>query len=252
MTSKDFYETLAPFYHLVYQDWHHSIQRQAAQLDTLIKEQWGDDIQTILDVACGIGTQALGLAHLNYHIVASDLSPAAVERAKQEAQKRGLEITFSVADMRQAYTHHQKQFDLVIACDNAVPHLLTDEDFLHAFQQFFYCTRPGGGIIITVRDYDKVERSGVHFEPEGVRFENGQRYILFQVWEFEGEIYEISLYVVKDEGGQDCQTQVMRGHYYAIGTDKVMKLLTQAGYDQVKRLDDVFFQPVIIGKKQPA
>jgi SAM-dependent methyltransferase len=250
MTSKDFYEKLAPFYHLVYQDWPQSIQRQAAQLNTLIKAQWGDDIQTILDVACGIGTQALGLAQLNYQVVASDLSPAAVERAKQEARKRGLDITFSVADMRQAYTHHQQQVDVVIACDNAVPHLLTDEDILQAFQQFFHCTRPGGGVIITVRDYDKEERSGMHLKPEGVRFENGQRYILFQVWEFEGDIYEISLYVVKDEGGQECQTQVMRGQYYAIGTDKLMNLMTQAGYEQVKRLDGVFFQPVIIGKKQ--
>lgn len=89
----------------------------------------------------------------------------------------------------------------------------------------------------------------MHFEPEGVRFENGQRYVLFQVWEFEGDIYEISLYVVKDEGGPDCQTQVMRGHYYAIGSDKLMRLLTQAGYEQVERLDGVFFQPVIMGKK---
>lgn len=249
MTNKDFYETLAPFYHLVYQDWPQSIQRQAAQLNSLIKAQWGDDIQTILDVACGIGTQALGLASLNYHVVASDVSPTAVERAKQEARQRGLEITFSVADMRQTYTHQQQQFDLVIACDNAVPHLLTDADIWQAFQQFYQCTRPGGGVIITVRDYDKVDRRGVHFEPEGVRIENGQRYILFQVWEFEGDIYEISLYVVKDEGGPDCQTQVMRGHYYAIGTDKLMKLMEQAGYEQVERLDGVFFQPVIMGKK---
>src|SRR5262245_45763437 len=156
MTSNDFYEKLAPFYHLLYQDWQKSIERQAAQLDTIIKEHWGDNIHTILDVSCGIGTQALGLAQLNYEVVASDLTPAAVERAKQEAEKRGLKITFSVADMRQAYTHHQKQVDLVISCDNAVPHLLTEADLLQAFQQFFKCTRPGGGVILSVRDYDKV------------------------------------------------------------------------------------------------
>jgi SAM-dependent methyltransferase len=249
MTSNDFYEKLTPFYHLVYQDWHKSIQRQAAQLNTIIKEHWGDDIHTILDVSCGIGTQALGLAQLNYQVVASDLSQAAVERAKQEAEKRRLDITFSVADMRQVYTHHQQQFDLVIACDNAVPHLLTDDDILQAFQQFFKCTQTGGGVIVTVRDYDKEERTGTHLKPEGVRIEDGQRYILFQVWEFDGDIYEISMYIVKDDGGLECMTQVMRGQYYAVGTDKLMKLMEQAGYEQVKRLDDVFFQPVLIGMK---
>src|SRR5215510_6185422 len=105
--TQDLYENLTPFYHLVYQDWPKSIKRQATQLDTIIKEHWGDGIHTILDVACGIGTQALGLAQLNYQVVASDLSEAAVERAKQEAQNRGLDITFGVADMRRAYIHHQ-------------------------------------------------------------------------------------------------------------------------------------------------
>lgn len=249
MTSNDFYEKLTPFYHLVYQDWPKSIQRQSAQLNTIIKEHWGDDIHTILDVSCGIGTQALGLAQLNYHVVASDLSEVEVERAKHEAEKRGLDITFSVVDMRQAYAHHQQQVDLVISCDNAVPHLLTDDDILQAFQQFFKCTRTGGGVIITVRDYQKEERR-TQIKSEGVhRLEDGQRYILFQVWEFDGDIYEISMYIVKDEGGLECMTQVMRGQYYAIGTDKLMKLMAQAGYEQVKRLDDVFFQPVLIGLK---
>lgn len=112
---------MAPFYHLVYVDWEQAIQQQAAQLDTVIRDEWGANHQTILDVSCGIGTQALGLAQRNYQVTASDLSPVEIERAKTEAQQRGLTIPFSVADMRQAHTHHQAQFDLVIACDNAVP-----------------------------------------------------------------------------------------------------------------------------------
>lgn len=249
MTSTDLYEKLAPFYHLIYDDWEDDIQIQAAQFDSLIKQYWGADAQTILDVACGIGTQALGLAQRNYQVTASDLSPTALARARQEAEKRGLDIAFSIADMRHAYTHHQQQFDVVIAGDNAVPHLLTDEAILQALQQFFQCTRPGGGLILTVRDYDQEVRSGIQLKPEGVRIENGQRLIVFQVWAFEGDIYELSIYIVKDEGGRECETQVMRGHYYAIGIDQLMNLMAQAGYEQVTRLDDVFFQPVLIGTK---
>jgi 2-polyprenyl-3-methyl-5-hydroxy-6-metoxy-1,4-benzoquinol methylase len=133
--TKDFYDKMAPFYHLIFADWEQSIERQAVQLAQVIQENWGNKVQTILDVSCGIGTQALGLAQLNYQVTASDLSDAAVERAKQEAQKQGLTISFSVADMRQAYSHHQEQFEVVISCDNAVPHLLTDDDILQAFQQ---------------------------------------------------------------------------------------------------------------------
>src|SRR6185503_8319307 len=114
----NFYDDLAPFYHLIFADWEQSIQRQAANLNSLIKEIWGEGIRTILDVSCGIGTQALGLAQLNYQVTGSDLSTEAIERAKTEAQKRKLEIDFSVADMRRAFVHHSRQFDLVLSADN--------------------------------------------------------------------------------------------------------------------------------------
>jgi SAM-dependent methyltransferase len=248
--TKDFYDKMAPFYHLIYPDWERSIERQAAQLDQVIQENWGNEVQTILDVSCGIGTQALGLAQLKYQVTGSDLSEAAVERAKQEAQKRGAEIPFSVADMRQAYTHHQEQFEVVISCDNAVPHLLTDDDILQAFQQFFKCTQTGGGVIITVRDYQKEERR-TQIKPEGVhRLEDGQRYILFQVWEFDGDIYEMSMYVVKDDGSAGCRTQVMRAKYYAVGTTRLLELLGEAGFEEVKRVDGAFYHPLLVGTRK--
>lgn len=106
------------------------MEHQAAMLDALIREIWGDDTASILDVSCGIGTQALGLAKLGYKVTASDLSREEVERAKVEAGRRELKLDISVADMRQAFNHHRREFDLVIPCDNSVPHLLTDEDIL--------------------------------------------------------------------------------------------------------------------------
>ena len=247
--TKDFYEKMTPFYHLIYPDWERSIERQAAQLHKVIQENWGNEVQTILDVSCGIGTQALGLAHLNYQVTGSDLSETAVERAKQEAQKRWVEIPFSVADMRQVYSHHQEQFEVVISCDNAVPHLLTDDDILQAFQQFFKCTQAGGGVIVTVRDYEKEERR-TQIKPEGVRVEDGNRYILLQVWEFEGEIYEMSMYVVKDGGNAECTTQVMRAKYYAVGTTRLLALLKEAGFEDVKRVDGAYYQPVLVGTRK--
>ena len=116
MSLEQFYADFAPYYHLIYPDWDKSMARQAAQLDSVIRENWGEKVRTVLDVSCGIGTQSLGLAKLGYQVTASDLSPDEVERAKTEAVKRGLTIAFSAADMRHAFDHHRAQFDLVISC----------------------------------------------------------------------------------------------------------------------------------------
>ena len=41
----------------------------------------------------------------------------------------------------------------------------------------------------------------------------------------------------------------MRSRYYAISPKKLLGLMDDAGFAAVKRLDDVFYHPVLIGTK---
>lgn len=114
-----YYNRLAPHYKHLFLDWNTSVDRQATVLDEVIREFFGASARRVLDAACGIGTQCLGLAQLGYEVAASDISEMEIEHAKAEAAQRGLAITFGVADMRRLREHHAQTFDLVIACDNA-------------------------------------------------------------------------------------------------------------------------------------
>ncbi len=252
MTSdlKKFYAELTPLYHLIYPDWDKSIERQASMLDSIIRETWGENISSVLDVSCGIGTQSLGLAKLGYEVTASDLSSEGVERARLEAERRGLSIAFSVADMREAFGHHGRQFDLVVSCDNSLPHLLTDNDILTGLRQFRRCTRPGGGCLITIRDYEKEDLSKSQVRLYGVREEPEVRWVVLQSWDPKGQTYDLTMYFIEDRGGFECRTHVMRCTYYAIGIPRLIDLMAQAGFDDVRRLDGRFFQPVIIGTRK--
>jgi hypothetical protein len=71
----------------------------------------------------------------------------------------------------------------------------------------------------------------------------------FQVWEFHDRIYDLSMYFIEDKGGDECVTHVMRTKYYAIGTSKLINLMQEAGFRDVKRIDSKFFQPVLLGAK---
>ncbi len=249
INTNGFYTGIAPLYHLIYPDWDKSIKRQGDMIGSVIREMWGD-VHEVLDVSCGIGTQTLGLSTIGYDVTASDLSGEEIDRAKQEASERGLSVSFSVADMRQAFDHHRRQFDVVISCDNSVPHLLSDEDILNAMKQFYKCTRPGGGCIITVRDYEKEDLSIQQIKPYGIREENSIRWLLWQVWDPDPPVYDVTMYFVEDRGESTCKTYALRTTYYAICIPKIMALMQQAGFDDVLRLDDRFFQPMIIGTKK--
>lgn len=248
---RDAYGEIAGLYHLIFEDWDASIDRQAAQLDGAIKERWGDAATTVLDVSCGIGTQAIGLAKLGYAVTASDISPALIERAKTEARNRGLDIDYSVCDMREAFAHYRRSFDAVISCDNSITHLLTDEDITLALRRMYECTRPGGGCLLTVRDYDKEERGTGIVKDYGVREEDGGKYRIYQVWDFDGDIYDLSMHFVADcgESGR-TDTIVMRAKYYAVGICRLMELMREAGFTAVERFDGRFFQPVLLGDRK--
>ena len=50
--------------------------------------------------------------------------------------QRAVAIDFSLCDMRSAYAHHRRQFDVVVSCDNSITHLLNDDDLLLASGRF--------------------------------------------------------------------------------------------------------------------
>lgn len=247
--TQAFYDQLTPLYHLVYQDWPASVRHQGEQLATLMSTEWPGS-RTVLDVSCGIGTQAIGLALQGREVTASDLSAQEVERARAEATGFGVSIAWSAADMRAAHTHHGSGYDVVISCDNSLPHLLTDDEILTALKQMAACTRAGGGCLVTVRDYAREERGRNLVKPYGMRVENGRRYLIFQVWDFEGDRYDLAFYFVEEDlATREVKTHVMRSRYYAISTERLCELMREAGLANVRRLDGVYFQPVLVGTR---
>lgn len=245
-----YYNHLAPYYKYIYADWDASVQRQADALAGVIHEYFGDMVQRVLDAACGIGTQSIGLAQLGYQVTASDISPGELEQARIEAVKRELKIEFKVADMRDLSLFRRGVFDLVMACDNAIPHLLGEEEILKAFREFYRCAVPDGGCLVTIRDYEKIVRGGRRMNPRTVHETEEGKLLLFDLWEFDGDFYDFTTYAMLDKGENVVETQVIRGgRYYCVTVSQLEKLMLEAGFKNVVTLRERFFQPLILGMK---
>jgi SAM-dependent methyltransferase len=245
--TRTFYDDLADVYHLIHEDWPASVERQGEALDAVIRAHNGPT-EIIADIACGIGTQALGLAARGHRVIGSDLSPSALARLQREAAARELHIETKIDDMLELSTYADQSVDVLLACDNAVPHLLTDELISQAFRQFHRVLRPGGLCILSVRDYAAMPAVPVRFFPYGVRDVPGGRVAVFQVWEYEGQLYRLNMYFVFDVGG-NVETRVFRATYYTVSIDTLCRLLSEAGFHNVRRADDVLFQPVILAER---
>ena len=80
-TAADFLDELAPWCKLFFDDWALVADARGIALSDLIELNWPED-GPALDVACGIGTDAIGLARRGARVAASDVSVACVERAR--------------------------------------------------------------------------------------------------------------------------------------------------------------------------
>ena len=248
-----FYEDLADQYHLIFDDWDGAVRRQGAVLERLIRAEMGQEPLSVLDCSAGIGTQAIGLALRGHEVHATDVSPRAIERARREAHRFGVSMTFGVADFRTLGEQVAGAFDVVISCDNALPHLPSDEDLLLAARNIRSRLREGGLLLATIRDYDQAlrERPGarpaatmpaVFDAPEGRR-------IYFQVWEWaeDGRTYTVDLFLV-DESGGAWVTQHHETRYRAVLREELTEILHRAGFiDVAWQMPDEsgYYQPVV-------
>ena len=244
------YDEIATLYHLVYQDWNAAIAQQAAALDAIIRKHVGPPPRSILDVSCGIGTQALGLAALGHAVTASDLSSAAVERARREAAQRNLAIDFMVADMRRCAEVHGSGFDVVLSADNSIPHLLSDDAIREALGSFHQCIRPGGITILGVRDYLTEGRSSPQLVPYGFRSDGDDRYFVVQTRDWDGDFYDVAMYFIREGRGSKPATVIAgSSRYYAVPIDRLVSLLEENSFIEIQRLDGVLYRPVLVARR---
>lgn len=246
-----FYDVLASHYELIFDDWSASMQRQGKAILALLRQYLPDYLGAIcvLDASAGIGTQSLPLATLGCRVVSRDLSPASIERLRREASARRLAIDTAVADMRTVDRTIEEPADAVLAFDNSVPHLQSDEDILQAFCAFYTALRPGGVCFLSVRDYEIVPRDAESVHPYGVRWRDGIRHVPLQVWHWvDSEHYDITFYIIIDDS-QAPRILRTTARYYAVPIPRLLQLLEMAGFEACQRLDGVFYQPVLVGRR---
>ncbi len=123
--------------------------------------------QTVLDVGCGLGLQAIELARRGLRVVAMDVSLAMLARAAEEAQEAALHINFLHADMREM--DFDAAFDAVL-CLGTTFGYFDDESNAQVLGRFRQALKPGGRLMLDVVNRDHVlarQPNLIWFEGDG-------------------------------------------------------------------------------------
>ncbi|MBR6567293.1 MAG: class I SAM-dependent methyltransferase [Clostridia bacterium] len=246
-----FYDDMASQYDKLFLDWSKTTEEQALFLDSIFREKSFDKTASLLDCACGIGTQAIGLARMGYSVTASDISEGELSEARKRAQKNGVDIRFEKADFRTLSDTFKEKFDIIIAMDNALPHMLTEKDLSDAVKSIVDRIKEGGIFVASIRDYDELLMKKPPYSPPYIhKTEKGKR-ISFQTWEWEGNLYRLTQYIIDDE--ENLQISKFDCEYRATRREELTNLLLSHGCSKVEWKtpeESGFYQPVVIAEKQ--
>ena len=245
-----FYDNMASQYDKFYLDWEGTTHKEADFLNKLFKNNGYDIKSRILDCACGIGTQAIGLASLGYSISASDISGGEIAEAKRRAENNNVIIDFREADFSTLSDVFSEKFDIIIAMDNALPHMLTYETLEKAIKSIVNQMNNDGLFVASIRDYDLLLKEKPSYSaPYIYKTDKGQR-VLFQTWDWIGENYKFIQYIIDDE--ESTKIRKFECEYRATRREEITKLLYSNGCREVQwELPEKtgFYQPIVIAKK---
>ena len=247
---QSFYDKMASQYDKLFLDWEAATREQAAILDRIFHDFGFDRNARILDCACGIGTQSIGLASIGYHVTASDISDGELAEARKRTAKKGVGIRFEHADFCALSDVFDEQFDIVIAMDNALPHMLSGAALETAVRSITGRIRAGGIVAASIRDYDSLLNDKPPYSAPYIhKTDKGQR-VSFQTWVWDHENYRLTQYIIDDESTLSVSKFVCE--YRATRRQELTDLLLSGGCSEVvwKHPDETgFYQPIVIARK---
>ena len=148
-----------------------------------------------------------------------------------------------------------RAFDVVLSCDNALPHLLTEDDLRRAVGTIWSKLRGGGLVLLGIRDYDRLLRErpsatvpDVHTGPDGRR-------IVFQTWDWAAGSprYGVDYFILTERASQ-WETFHRTMVYRALPRAELTGLLEATGFVDVRWHEPEatgYFQPVVTASRPP-
>nr|WP_082096728.1 class I SAM-dependent methyltransferase [Demequina gelatinilytica] len=165
----------------------------------LVAEVAGTPAGRAIDVGCGEGADAVYLATLGWEVTAIDISPTAVSRGRERAERAGAEIAaridWRVADARTADVHEQS-FDLVAS------HYAHPEDGIASLVDRLAALVSPGGILLVVGHDPSDPHTHEHPRLSETAFRADQAAAALDATAWEVEVAQVRARPANDADGQ--------------------------------------------------
>lgn len=179
--------------------------------------------------------------------------------------------SFVLSDMRKLKKNFYKSsFDIVITC-NALTHLLFDNDIEEALLNIRHVLKPGGVLLISLRDYDAIIKERFEEDqkqremnrppssskitiPRHFDSEENLRRIVYQVWDWNAfgdeRLFRVNHYITEEHHPPSSNIVTSKCYCYSrlLTRKDLTQFLLNAGFKDINWVEPSssrFFQPIV-------
>jgi glycine/sarcosine N-methyltransferase len=139
---------------------------------------------SILDCACGIGSDAIGLAVRGFQVTASDRSAAIVAEAERRAKGMVANVQFATCQWEDLPGRFDDRFDLVLCVGNSISHTPNKFATVRALSAMRAVLKPNGKLLLATRNWEKLRRENVRASVANTVLErDGMQCISVYLWD---------------------------------------------------------------------
>jgi len=141
----DFYRALSEYYDEIFP----LKEPQKIFLHDYLRQE---ALTRVLDIGCGTGTFALEISQIGVQVLGVDLSDEMIEISKKKAQERGIDASFTRADMRDL-SEIQGEFEGILCLGNTLAHVSGETELNQVLGQF---REKGTHLLLQTVNYDRI------------------------------------------------------------------------------------------------
>ncbi len=204
-------------------------------LEKILKEH---NVNTVLDLTCGTGSQVFWLVESGFEVVGSDINKNMLKIAKQKAKQKQSKIKFIHGDCRAVCAG---KFDAAITIFNAIGHL-TIEDFKLTIQNINQNLNHGGLYIFDIFNLDYL-KSGDNISKltiDWIASTDDQKFreVQFSTISDEGILSSYSTYIYQDNSSSP--TRISKGYKNTLqvySNTQLIEMLEENGFTVLSQTD---------------
>ncbi len=219
----EFYENISSYYD--------SIFPSKKETLTFLKDSFfmKENGQTVIDLACGSGSYAIGLGSVATKVYGYDLDPYMISQANRK--NKDDHVMFQSLNMLRLEMNKKEPVDFIFCIGNSLVHLKDEEEISGLFGQIYRLLREGGILVLQIVNYDRIldqkvtSLPSIHNKADGVTFYRDYKEL------DKGILFKTKLDIDRKEVKESFQQSVI---LFPIRTKVLIGLLESTGFGDIE------------------